>query len=235
MTIQAMRLKRPEKYNALTLEMLQELIDIVNKPDKTRILLLSGEGPHFCAGADLKGDVPKIFELIAKLYQAILDSPKIVIALIDGYCIAGGFGLAAAADLALATPEASFSLPETRRGLVAPLAAMLASHALPKRLLLQLTLSGEPLPASRLYEVGFINQIVPRDQLEHAGETLAKNILKGGPEATKLTKKMLTPTTFLDEALEWQKKAVTTGEPHEGLAAFREKRAPSWVRQIFDL
>lgn len=226
--IRIMSLKRPEKYNALTLEMLQELIDTVQAADDTRILLLKGEGPHFCAGADLKGDVPKIFESIAKLYQAILSSPKIVIALIDGYCIAGGFGLAAAADLALATPEASFSLPETRRGLVAPLAAMLAAHALPKRILLELTLSGEPLPASRLYEIGFLNQIVPRDQLELAGQTLAKNILKGGPEATKITKKMLTPTTFLEEALEWQKKAIATGEPQEGLTAFREKRAPRW-------
>lgn len=227
--IKTLSLKRPEKYNALTLEMIGELQESIVANDNTRVILLKGEGNHFCSGADLKGDVPKIFEAIAKLYSAMSASPKIIIALIDGYCIAGGFGLAAAADLALATPEALFSLPETRRGLVAPLAAMLAEHALPKRVLMQLTLGGEPLPASRLYEVGFLNHLVPRSQLESAGEALAHHILKGGPSATQITKEMLTKTALLEKGLAWQQKALATGEPQEGLAAFREKRAPNWL------
>jgi enoyl-CoA hydratase/carnithine racemase len=228
--IRKVLLNRPEKYNALNLEMIERLIREIEARDNTRVLLLQGEGPHFCAGADLTGDFPKIFEGIVKLYHAMITSDKIIIALIDGHCIAGGFGLAAAADLALATPEASFSLPETRRGLVAPLASLLAEHALPKRILHELTLSGEPIKAPRLYDVGFLNKVVSREDLQTAAEALAQHILKGGPEATRLTKKLLSKSASLKDAIEWQAKALASGEPEEGVAAFREKREPHWLK-----
>lgn len=228
--IRTLMLNRPDKCNALTLEMIEALIPAFRAEDGVRIILLKGEGNNFCSGADLKGDVPKIFEGIAKLYKGIVGSSKIVISLVDGYCLAGGFGLMAACDLALATPEATFQLPETRRGLLAPLAAAIAEQALPKRIFTELTLSGEPLPAQRLYEIGFLNRIVPRKELDEAGFLLASQILKGAPQAIQLTKRMLAKSnTTLKAALEWQFKALATGEPSEGLAAFREKREPAWV------
>ena len=152
--IKVHKLSRPGKYNSLTLEMIEALSEQVASPDGSRVLILIGDENHFSSGADLKGDFFKIFEKLAHLYRQIQNSSKIVIAAIDGYCLAGGFGLAAAADLALATPEAVFQLPECRRGLIAPLAASLSQNLLPRRLLLELTLSGEPLSSSRLYEAG---------------------------------------------------------------------------------
>lgn len=222
-------LSRPGKYNSLTLEMIAQLTAEILEKDNTRVLILSGAGDHFSTGADLKGDVPAIFKALAQLYQTMTTSPKVIIAAIDGYCLAGGFGLAAAADLALATPEASFSLPETRRGLLAPLAAAFAKPLLPKRLLAELALAGEPLPAGRLYEAGFLNYLVPQDELLAAATRFAEQILKGGPQAISLTKQMLNPQKFsLDEALAWQQKAFNTGEVGEGLRAFQEKRLPKW-------
>lgn len=229
--IRTLTLNRPDKFNALTLEMIEGLIPAFRAEDGVQIIFLKGEGNNFCSGADLKGDVPKIFEGIAKLYKVISASPKIVISLVDGYCLAGGFGLMAASDLAIATPEATFQLPETRRGLLAPLAASIAEHALPKRILVELTLAGEPLPAQRLYEIGFLNKLVSREGLEAAGYQMAEQILKGAPQSIKLTKRMLSKTgSSLKEALEWQFKALATGEPAEGLAAFREKRPPKWQK-----
>lgn len=227
--IRMLSLNRPAKYNALTLELIESLIPAFRSEDNTQILLIKGEGNNFCSGADLKGDVPKIFEGILKLYNAMKSSSKIIISLIDGYCLAGGFGIMAASDLSIATPEATFQLPETRRGLIAPLATMLVENALPKRILKELTLTGEPMTASRLYEIGFINRLVSQAELEEAGYEMAANILKGAPQAVKLTKRMLSKEGApLQEALEWQFKALATGEPAEGLAAFREKRAPNW-------
>lgn len=227
--IRLLTLNRPDKYNSLTLEMIEELIPAFRAEDAVQVILLKGAGNNFCTGADLKGDVPKIFEGIAKLYKVIHSSTKIVISLVDGYCLAGGFGLVAASDLLIATPNATFSLPETRRGLLAPLAAAMAEHALPKRILQELTLTAEPMVAERLYQIGFINQLVPPDTLEESGYKMAHNILKGGPQSIKLTKRMLSKNgTSLKESLEWQFKALATGEPAEGLLAFREKRPPKW-------
>lgn len=228
--IRMLTISRPEKYNSLTLEMIEELIPAFRAEDAVQVILIRGDGDNFCTGADLKGDVPKIFEGIAKLYKVMHSSTKIVISLVDGYCLAGGFGLVAASDLLIATPAATFSLPETRRGLLAPLAAAMAENALPKRILQELTLVAEPLGAERLYQIGFINQLVARENLEETGYKMAHNILKGGPQAIKLTKRMLSKnsSSTLKEALEWQFKALASGEPAEGLAAFREKRPPKW-------
>lgn len=225
-------LDRPEKYNALTEEMLDRLQKAVEAVDGVRVILLYGEGDNFSSGADLKADTPKIFEKLVKTLTAMESSSKIIISLIDGYCIAGGFGLLAASDLAIATPRATFQLPETRRGLVAPLVASVSEHLLPKRVLKEMTLTGEPLSAKRLYELGFINTIVEKEQLIESGVKMALDILKGGPEAIYLTKKMFaSKSPSLKEALDWQYKALSTGEPAEGMKAFREKRDPFWFQR----
>ncbi|MCB1113464.1 MAG: enoyl-CoA hydratase/isomerase family protein [Chlamydiia bacterium] len=228
--IKELKLDRPEKYNALTEEMIDRLLKEIEAVDGVRVILLYGEGGNFSSGADLKGDAPKIFEKLVKLFSAMKSSPKIIIGLVDGHCIAGGFGLLAAADLAIATPEATFQLPETRRGLIAPLVASVSEHILPKRILKEMALTGEPLSAERLYNVGFLNCLSEKDQLLEFGYKMAEQILLGGPEAIYLTKRMLSQkTTPLKEALDWQFKALSTGEPAEGLNAFKEKRPPNWV------
>lgn len=227
--IKMITLNRPGSYNSLTVELIESLIPAFRAEDGSQIILVKGEGNNFCSGADLKGDVPKIFEGILKLYKTMKSSSKIIISLVDGYCLAGGFGIMAASDLSIATPEATFQLPETRRGLIAPLATTLVENSLPKRILKELTLTGEPMTSERLYQLGFLNKIVSRDQLDAAGYQMAENILKGAPQSVQLTKRMLSKSgTPLKEALDWQFKALATGEPAEGLAAFREKRPPKW-------
>lgn len=227
--IKEIKLDRPDKFNALNEGLIDRLIGEVEAVDGNRVLLLYGEGNNFSSGADLKGDAPKIFEKLLKLFTTIRSSPKIMIALVDGHCIAGGFGLAAAADLVVATPEATFQLPETRRGLIAPLVASVTEHLLPKRILKEMALTGEPMAAQRLYDVGFLTALVPQAKLLEKGRSLADHILKGGPGAISLTKKMLSKSTSpLKEALDWQYKALSTGEPAEGMKAFREKRPPDW-------
>lgn len=235
-------LNRPEKRNALNIALLEEFgnaLKTVSEEEKTRVILIRGEGPLFCAGLDLKemqesSLIDTSSEMIAKLLYSLQSSPKVTVAAVHGTAIAGGMGIVAACDLAVATENCRFSLSETRRGLVAAQIIALLSRQLNSRNLKELALTGKSIGAAEAKEIGLINRTASDDGLLDAANSLAGEVLKGAPGATTLTKAFIEkiyPSSLeedLKEALACHKKMRTTEEAQEGVASFLEKRSPVW-------
>lgn len=236
------RLNRPEKRNALNLGMMQELCAVFgslqNDPE-ARIATLGGMGKTFCAGLDLQESAqPEYAEKMAMAVSAMLTaiymSPLVTIAVLQGDAIAGGAGLVAACDFAVATPEARIGFPEIHRGLVAALVSTLLCRQLCLRDVRQLLLTGDLVDAARALEMRLVTHLAPADQLPAALIGLVSRILRGSPHAIKETKALLhqlAPTPFahaIETALATYNQVRLSDDAKEGAAAFLEKRAPRW-------
>ncbi|MCF6285078.1 MAG: enoyl-CoA hydratase-related protein [Candidatus Hydrogenedentes bacterium] len=236
-------LNRPEKRNALNILMLEALCDAiedVSARKDQRALAIRGAGPVFCAGLDLKeaGD-PAISGRSAALVRRMLESvyhcPCVTIALIHGAALAGGAGLMAACDIALATKESKFGFPEVHRGLVAGLIMTFLRRQLHERHARELLLLGEIIDAERAKEMGLINRTVSADGLDEALGTIVVQVHKAPPGAIADTKAFFDQLWHhsladdLDGAHDVHVKMRTSEEAQEGMAAFLEKRKPQWM------
>lgn len=229
-------LNRPEKKNALSLALMEELISTLKDLSaSTRIVILEGNGPFFCSGLDLeealveggKGPI-----LMSKVLQTLALLPAVTVAKVQGGAFAGGFGIVAACDLAIVARESLFSLPELRRGLIPALVhVLLKEQALP-RFLNELILTGEPITALRAHSIGLVNEVVAFEELDEMCAHRIKQILKNSPAGTKLYKKhCMQPKDLLqkfEQALQLHQEIRESGEAEEGIRAFIERRAPSW-------
>jgi methylglutaconyl-CoA hydratase len=222
-----LKLNRPQKRNALNIELLQNLSDQIEELNgKKRVLILCGADPVFCSGMDIaeaedKGD------LIAKLFSLLYTSSLLTIAAVQGAVLAGGMGLMAACDLAIAHPKTFFGLPELQRGLVPAQVIPLLMRQMPMRDLKELIFLGETIESACAKNSGLINQISEKP-VEDAIEW-ARLALKGAPEAMKLTKQLfrLFDPDFpehLQTALDWHHKMLNTEEASKGISAFLKKR-----------
>jgi methylglutaconyl-CoA hydratase len=243
-------LNRPDKRNALSRQMLEELaqaLDDLHQERKVRAVILTGAGTAFCAGMDLgemqetskQPDALLQWHADAVQYRELLDKllqfPKPVIAAVNGPVMAGGAGLMLASDLVVAAPTARFGLPEPRRGLVAGIVSPLlvfrigASHAA------NLLLTARTIEAAEAQRIGLYHEIVPEELVWARAHELAGQIAESAPEAIQLTKKMLNETigehlsTLLSAGAAASATARTTEAAREGLAAFLEKRPPRWL------
>ncbi|MBA3816576.1 MAG: enoyl-CoA hydratase/isomerase family protein [Parachlamydiaceae bacterium] len=236
-------LNRPDKRNALNIALMEELsftFEELYKDPSQRVVILNAQGASFCTGMDLheaadSSLTEKSAMYVARLFRAIYLSPLVTIAAVQGDALAGGAGLVAACDIALATKEARFGFPETRRGLVAAQVATLLRRQIKMRDVRELLLMGESIDAQKAMEIGLINRVVEKEQLLIAATEIAHAVLKGAPAATRETKHLLhsldTPS-FYDElklALSFHENARNSDEAKEGLAAFFEKRQPNWT------
>lgn len=240
------RINRPESRNALNRETVRELTAVFSatlSSESLRCVVLTGAGTEaFCAGADLSelesipnpDDRREFFRSVANLVASIRACPVPVIAAVHGFALAGGCGLVAACDIAIAADDAVFGLPEVAIGLapmvvLAPLRLRVAPAAL--RLM---ALRGERLNAARALEAGLISQVVQKSQLADVVKTVCDGIVSQGPRAVRATKKALLDIeceAARDQMLDLADKSalVSIGEEaSEGIAAFREKRPPSW-------
>lgn len=237
--IATITLNRPANRNALSPEVVNGLGDalaIAHDNSAVRVVVLTNNGPAFCAGADLKGgsDVEPRFTL-PELFDLIQLGPLPVIGRIGGHCTGGGVGLAAACDISIAADDVFFGFTEVRVG-VAP--AMISVVCLPKMRradALELFLSGEKIKAKRAVEVGLINRVVAPDQLNSEVKTVVQRLAQGGPQALALAKRLVFEVPGMDRgpAFEWtREKSIErfqSAEAAEGMAAFREKRPASWI------
>lgn len=213
-------LNRPEKRNALTLEMIKKLTQIFSKNDH-KIILLEGSGDHFCSGLDLKNaSFEEGFLQIAELYKAMTNTTAIIISNVKGICYAGGLGLVLASDLSNAAASSQFQLPEIKRGF---LPALVLTLSLFHPFIKEMALTANTYTASALYEKGVINY------LDAKLSEIIESLEAAAPQALALTKKMCHKPFDFDKALQFQKMALETKEYEEGLLAFREKRAPKWT------
>jgi enoyl-CoA hydratase len=234
-------LNRPEVRNAVNAALaagvggaLQELDD----DDGLSAGVLTGAGGFFSAGMDLgafvKGEVPWFDDRgFAGITQRA--SRKPLIAAVEGFALAGGMEIALACDLIVAAKGAKLGIPEVKRSLVAAGGALLRlPRRMPYHVVMELALTGDPLPAERFYELGLVNRLAePGSSVEVALE-LAGRVAKNGPLALAASKRILEEQFDWSAAEMWQKQGALTGpvmaseDAKEGASAFKEKREPVW-------
>ncbi len=242
-------LNRPDRRNALSRDLIDALTEAFSQARDdaaVRCVILTGAGNAFCAGMDLaelqesltaeKGKQVPVWDdalRLAKLYDLIYTLPKPTIGAVNGAAVAGGAGLVSVCDLALAVPEARFGYPEVRRGLVA---AMVMPHLLRhvgERMARYLLLTGELIDAEEAYRVGFINAVVPAEQLLTRALAWAHALAEGGPNALARTKELL--QLFSHQAVGLEEAAKASAAPRlseecrQGLEAFFNKRPAPWA------
>ena len=235
-------LNRPDRRNALTMELLTELcaaIDAAEADGQCRILILRGAGKAFCAGLDLEEtllteDAHRSAGRVARTLRALAETRLITIAQIHGAAVAGGAGLISACDFVVAATRTKIGYPEGRRGLVAGLVMTFLRRQLRERDIRELLLMGDLITAERAKEIGLVNRVVPADDLEKETAKIVTSILQNAPNALVHTKRLIeelwsSPVREdLEKALQYHTRARESDEAKEGIAAFLEKRSPRW-------
>lgn len=243
--ITTLTLNRPDKRNALNTDLLSALLSALATAESTpttRILILRGAGPVFCSGLDLAeaaaspDSVHRSAELLHQTLRAISLTRLITIAAVQGAAIAGGAGLMSACDFTIATRDAKFGFPEVRRGLVPALIMTFLRRQLRERDARELLLLGKLFDAEHAHTIGLLNRLVPEAAaLDPEIRTLASSLLAAGPESLAETKQLLRelwPAPLdcdLDAAHAYHLAARNSHEAREGIAAYNEKRPPSWA------
>jgi len=236
-------LNRPERRNALTIELLTELtaaLESASADPQKRILILRGAGKAFCAGLDLQETTVvekghQSAEMVAKTLLAISQTRLITIAQIHGAAVAGGAGLMSACDFVIAAERTKIGYPETRRGLVAGLVLTFLRRQLRERDIRELLFTAELIDAARAKEMGLVNRVFPPNELENETHKLVSAVLQNGPVALARTKRLIeelwstSVKQDVDRALRYHMEARESAEAKEGIAAFLEKRPPNWT------
>ncbi len=241
--ITVVTLNRPDRRNALTIELLTELqaaIKIASEQPEQRVLILQGAGAAFCTGLDLKeaADHTKAHataEMVANSLVAISQTRLITIAAVHGAAVAGGAGIMSACDFVVAAQRTKIGYPEVRRGLVAGLVMTFLRRQVGERNMRELLLGSELIDAERAKEIGLVNRVVARDDVMSEAQTFAESVLQGGPGVLAQTKRLIeelwssSVKEDVDLALKYHLEARESDEAREGIAAFNEKRKPRWV------
>jgi len=236
-------LNRPENRNALSAVLVNELFDHIQgalADDAVRSIVITGAAPAFCAGADLKSPPGEIVEgqrsvPYTDVMGAILESPKPVIAAVNGPAFAGGLGLVGAADIVVIAEEAQCSFSEVRIGVIPAIISVVCLPKLGVHHGMKLFLTGERFNGRQSVTMGLAHRAVPRAQLAEAVQEEVEMINLGGPIAVTECKKLVrrVPELSVEEGFEvtseWSGRMFRSAEAAEGMAAFREKRKPSWV------
>ncbi len=236
-------LNRPERRNALTIELLTEVteaLDAASADPDQRILILRGAGQAFCAGLDLQETTVvekahRSAEMVAKTLLAISQTRLITIAQVHGAAVAGGAGLMSACDFVVAAERTKIGYPETKRGLVAGLVMTFLRRQLRERDIRELLFTGDLISAERAREMGLVNRVVARDDLEKETEKIVAAVLQNAPVALASTKRLIeelwssSVKEDVELALRHHMEARESTEAKEGIAAFLEKRSPNWT------
>ncbi|MCB1683623.1 MAG: enoyl-CoA hydratase/isomerase family protein [Pseudomonadales bacterium] len=234
-------LNRPERRNALSGLLIAEVFEhlaAANADDRVRAIVLTGAGSGFCSGADLKDErgLPASRQVsYPDLLTAIQDSPKPVIAAINGPAFAGGLGLVGAVDIAVTVADAQFSFSEVLIGVIPAVISVVCLPKLGRHHAMKLFLSGERFTGEQAVTMGLVHRAVAAGELEAAVQEEIDMIRLGGPNAVIECKKLVREVLKLDReaAFEltapWSGRLFASEEGAEGMAAFREKRKAAWV------
>ncbi|MDQ3384407.1 MAG: crotonase/enoyl-CoA hydratase family protein [Actinomycetota bacterium] len=241
--VAVLTINRPEARNAVNGEVasgIEEAIDRIEADDETWVAVLTGAGPVFSAGADLKA--------IATGQAAALNTKKggfagiarrertkPIIAAVNGPALAGGCEIVLSCDMVVASTEARFGVPEVKRSLVAGAGGLFRlPRALPPAIAMELVLTGDPIDAQRAYDLGFVNQLVEPGQAVDAAVALAERICVNAPVAVRESRAVVLAGALADDETAWRltneafARVVQTEDFAEGPKAFIEKRPPEW-------
>ena len=246
--IATVTLNRPEVHNAFNEVMIAELTEVFKKISEdggVRVVVLTGNGKSFSAGADLnwmKKMINFSYEQnlddslkLAELFYLMYSLPKPVIARVNGAAIGGGTGLVAVCDIAIAAENAKFSLSEVKLGLVPACISPYVIRKVGEGRCREFFLTGERLIAKRALELGLVNQVVPLEELDQAVQEKANHLISSGPKAIAMCKKLLknVPGMDFEKAKTYTADMIASmrigDEGQEGMNAFLEKRKPKWT------
>jgi methylglutaconyl-CoA hydratase len=241
---------RPEIHNAFNSKMIEELYDVferIQRDRSIRVVVLTGEGKSFCAGADLNwmravqdyGYEKNFSESmqLAEVFHMIYTCPKPVIGRINGAAIGGGTGFVAVCDIAIASTEAVFSFSEVKIGVVPACISPYVVKRVGEGRAREFFLTGERLSAERAYETGLVNRVVPPEHLDEEVEAMVKQLISSGPEAIKKCKELLASISDMDmqtakvHTAKFIANLRKSDEGQEGMDAFLNKRKPNWVTE----
>ena len=237
-------LNRPENRNALSAILVNELyahLINANENSEVRSIVITGTGPAFCAGADLKSPPGQLVDgaqgvTYPEVLNTILESPKPVIAAVNGAAFAGGLGLVGAADIVVTVSDVQFSFSEVRIGVIPAVISVVCIPKLGTHHAMKLFLTGERFTGEQAVSMGFAHRAVKAEELTSMVQEEIDAIKLGGPIAVQECKKLVRRVRELNirdgfnETGEWSKRLFQSEEGAEGMAAFREKRKPNWVR-----
>ncbi|HET6642019.1 MAG TPA: enoyl-CoA hydratase-related protein, partial [Gaiellaceae bacterium] len=229
-------LAKPERRNAFDAELIRELHEAFSDVGDARAVVLSGEGPSFCAGADVEWQRSSIdlsydknVEDALRLYrmlEAIDTCPAPVVARIQGYALGGGSGLAACVDVAIAGEDAVFGFSEVKLGIIP---AVISPFVLPRigAAARRYFLTGERFDAQTALRIGLVSEVT--DDLNGAVERVVGELLTSGPEAAREAKRLVRERPGGEEAAQIAARLRSGEEGQEGLRAFLERRQASWI------
>jgi enoyl-CoA hydratase/carnithine racemase len=237
-------LNRPDQRNALSLELMNRLIDAMqhlsDDPD-TRVVILRANGPAFCAGHDLGEMVGReldayreVFATCTKMMTAIHELPQPVIASVHAIATAAGCQLVAACDLAVASSRAKFATPGVKIGLFCSTPMVEVSRAVGRKRALEMLLTGAPIDAQTAADWGLVNRVVGPGELAESTRALARQIAGASPLTVQTGKRAYYEQIDLDLAgayehcQEVMSRNAATGDAQEGMCAFLDKRQPVW-------
>ena len=244
--VRTLTLNRPEKRNALSPELIEELTGALDDAAECScgVVILTGAGAAFCSGLDLdhlatiSARTPeenrRDSENVARVLRTLYDFPKPVIAAVNGPAIAGGMGLATIPDFTLAVPEAKFGYTEVRIGFVPAIVASFLLRQVGEKHTRDLLLTGRLIKAQEALALGLVTQIVSEDQLMCIAKALAQSLLQNSPQAMQCVKKLLAKHARrrLDEeladAIDANAQQRSTEDFKEGVQAFLHKRRAEW-------
>lgn len=237
---------RPEKRNALSFEMIGEILAALDEVEKSDALvaIFTGAGKAFCAGMDL-GELKSLTgkshaenvndsRRMALLFRRLYDFPKPTIAAVNGAAIAGGAGLATMCDFTLAIPEAKFGYTEVRIGFVPAIVSSILVWQVGHKIARDLLLTGRLVDANEAQRLGLVNEVVSSEHLMARARALSSQLMENSPSSLRLTKQLI--NGFICDALDRQvERAVQenaairkTADFREGIASFLAKRKPVW-------
>ncbi|PXW35592.1 UNVERIFIED_CONTAM: enoyl-CoA hydratase/carnithine racemase [Williamsia faeni] len=234
-------INRPDTRNCLSLDVregLREAWERFENDSALRVAILTGSGETFCAGGDLKemvstGMAVPPRDMFALPYDTI-ELSKPTIAAVNGFAFAGGWMIAQACDLCVASTTAKFAVTEVKVGRSSPWASPLI-HMIPQRIMMEILLTGKPITAQRAYEIGLVNRVAEPEALLDTAIKLATDILAGAPLSVKAARDTVMIATEMgrSDALAAARAAAedcyNSADAQEGPTAFSQKRAPVWT------
>ena len=239
-------LNRPDKRNAISYELIEELLAALDEVahSSALVLILTGAGKAFCSGMDLDnlkallGRSPeqnlKDSETMAHLFRSLYDFPRPTIAAVNGAAIAGGCGLATLCDFTLAVPEAKFGYTEVRIGFVPAIVSTFLLRQIGEKHARDLLLTGRIIGADEAHRIGLINEIVPLERLGDRARELAMQLMENSPASLGCTKRLLSEHARVEldaqirSAVRENAAIRGTRDFREGISSFLEKRRPVW-------
>ena len=240
-------LNRPEKRNAISFDLIDDLLRALDDVAKSEaiVLIVTGAGKAFCSGLDLDNLKSLLgrsgeqnlqdSQTMVQLFRSVYEFPKVTIAAVNGPAIAGGTGIALLCDFTLAVPEAKFGYTEVRIGFVPAIVSTFLLRQVGEKQARDLLLTGRLFGAEEAARMGLVSEIVPAENLMTRSRELATLLMENSPSSLRATKQLLTTharaeiDAQIESAVRENAAIRTTADFREGISSFLEKRKPVWT------